>query len=62
MRDLQVGDIVQSRGSGMAYIVTANYGDYAIAVRTAHVTNPIEWKLVKHNNNIMLRSERSERR
>ena len=58
VRDLQAGDIVQSRGSGMAYIVTANYGDCAIAVRTAHVTNPSEWILVRPNKEISVKESR----
>ena len=57
VQDLQPGDIVQSRASGIAYIVTDNHGDFAIAVRTAHVTNPGEWKLVKPNAEHHARSE-----
>ena len=40
------GDIIQS-ASGQGYVVTANYGDWKIAVRTVTVTNPKEWKLAR---------------
>ena len=46
VQDLRPGDIVQHVITGMSYVVTDNYGEYAIAVRTAHITNPSEWKLV----------------
>lgn len=43
---LKPGDIIQHRSTGESYVVTANYGDYAIAVRTVHVSNPDEWLVV----------------
>lgn len=43
---LQPGDIIRHKGSGDAMIITANYGDHAIAVRTQHVSNPFEWLFV----------------
>ena len=46
-RNLQVGDIVRGRISGMAFIVTDNYGDRAVAVRVVELTNPCEWLLVR---------------
>lgn len=45
--DLQPGMIIQHKGSGQGYIVTANYGKYAFAVQTMHVSNPDEWLIVK---------------
>lgn len=43
---LRPGDIIQHLATGESYVVTANYGDYAIAVRTVHVSNPDEWLVV----------------
>lgn len=43
---LQPGDIIRHRGAAEAMVITANYGDHAIAVRTQLVTNPSEWLLV----------------
>ena len=47
VQNLREGNIIQHRLTGQTYVVTANYGKYAIAVRTMHVSNPAEWKLVK---------------
>ena len=44
---LDRGDVIQNRGSGLTYVVIANYGDRAVAVRTLTVTNPDEWELMK---------------
>ncbi len=44
---LQVGDIIRSRSSGQAYVITANYRDRIIAVRTVDVTNASEWVLAR---------------
>lgn len=43
---LKQGDIVRGKLSGESYVVTANYGDYVIAVRTAHLAQPSEWDLI----------------
>lgn len=45
--ELKTGDVVQGKSSGLSYVVTDNYGDHAIAVRTMHVSNPSEWLLVE---------------
>lgn len=45
--DLESGDIVVGKSSGLSYVVTDNYGDYVIAVRTQHITNPLEWEVIK---------------
>ena len=45
--DLKPGMIIRHKGSSEGYIVTANYGNYAFAVRTMHVSNPSEWLIVK---------------
>jgi hypothetical protein len=46
-KNLRYGDIVRSQAGGESYIVTANYGGRVTAVRTADLTNPIEWELVQ---------------
>lgn len=47
LRDFQPGDIISHKSSLEGYIVTANYGSYAIAVRTQHISNPSEWNIVQ---------------
>lgn len=42
---LHRGDIVRS-ASGRTYIVTAHYGEHAIAVDAIDISNPQEWILV----------------
>ena len=46
MKNLQPGDVVRPSGSGIGYIVTANYHHRITAVRTVDITNPAEWNLV----------------
>jgi len=43
---LKEGHIVRGKLSGLAYIVTGNYGDHVTAVRTVELTRPSEWELV----------------
>lgn len=43
---LQPGDIIRHRMDKDSYVVTANYGTYAIAVRTVHLSNPNEWEVI----------------
>lgn len=45
--ELQPGDIIRHKGGAEALIVTANYGGRVTAVRTADVTNPIEWLVMR---------------
>jgi hypothetical protein len=47
LKNLGPGDLVRFVGGAEAYVVTVNYGDHAIAVRTQHVCNPAEWELVR---------------
>jgi len=47
--NLNVGDIVRSNPTGLAYIVTQIFGDRITAVRSVDITNPIEWELVRKN-------------
>jgi hypothetical protein len=44
---LQEGDIVQEKSSGLAYVVVANYGDRVLVVRSMELSNPDEWWLVR---------------
>ena len=44
---LKEGDIVRGKSSGMAYVVTGNYGSHVVAVRTVDMTNPDEFDLVQ---------------
>lgn len=47
MQNLQVGDVVRMvSGSGMSFVITANYGTRVTAVRTVDITNPREWEIV----------------
>lgn len=43
--DVVPGLVILHIGSGETYIVTANYGDRATAVRTQDITNPFEWRI-----------------
>lgn len=43
---LAPGDIVRAIGDDEGYVVTANYGGRATAVRTMDITHPDEWILV----------------
>ncbi len=42
---LCTGDVVIGEFSGLAYVVTANYGNRVTAVRSVDITNPDEWLL-----------------
>jgi hypothetical protein len=44
---LQPGNIIRHVNGHEAYIVQANYGDHAIAVRVQYVSNPREWLVVE---------------
>lgn len=47
MRALREGDIVRGKSSGMAFIITGNYGERLTAVRSVDITNPDEWEKVE---------------
>ncbi len=50
MANLKVGDIIQSKkDSKWAFIVSQNFGERLIAVRTIEITNPTDWELVVPN-------------
>ena len=44
---LRPGTIIRHVNGHEGYIVIANYGDHAIAVRTKHISNPREWLIVE---------------
>jgi hypothetical protein len=44
---LREGDIVVGASSGLAYIITGNYGDHCTAVRSVDITHPDEWSLIQ---------------
>jgi hypothetical protein len=48
-KNLREGDIVQSKASGKAYIVTENFHNRVTAIRTVDITNPDEWDLIVKN-------------
>ena len=47
LKNLERGDIVRHKLDVNAYVVTANYGKGATAVRTVDITNPDEWILIE---------------
>ncbi len=49
VRDLQIGQIVKNVPDGIPYIVVGVYGERATAVRTADITNAIEWEVLTEN-------------
>lgn len=50
IEDLKPGDIIKGKSSGITYTVIDIYGDRATAVRTADVTNPIEWEVLRDSD------------
>lgn len=44
---LQGGDVVRGLVSGLAFLVTDNFGDRVTAIRTVDIANPLEWVLVQ---------------
>lgn len=47
LSELAIGDIVIGKASAISYIVTANYGNRVTAVRSADITNPDEWMVIR---------------
>lgn len=45
--ELDPGDSIRSKATGIIYQVTAHYGERATAVRTADVSNPNEWEVLR---------------
>jgi hypothetical protein len=46
LRRFQTGAIIRHKNGADGYIVTANYGGHAVAVRTITVSNPSEWDVI----------------
>jgi hypothetical protein len=46
LSDLRPGDIIRPKHGDINFVVTANYGNRVTAVKTADVTNPIEWEVM----------------
>lgn len=44
---LDVGDLVKNKLNGETFVVTANYGRRVTAVKTADMSNPTEWEIVR---------------
>lgn len=55
LSELMVGDTVKHARKGIVggepMVVTANHGDYATAVVTAHVSEPDEWLVLRCGGN-----------
>lgn len=49
VEDLKPGDLIRHRriGDGHTFIVTANYGNRATAVRSVNVTQANEWQVFR---------------
>ena len=45
--ELKIGDIIRHKGGGNPLVICDHLGSEAIAVRTTHVSNPIEWEVLK---------------
>lgn len=51
--ELEIGDIVQHKGSGNSYVVVGNYGTFVTAVKEQNIMNPVEWvKVIKPSNDL----------
>ena len=46
MQNLKRGDIVMGKCSGDSYVIDVTAKEYAIGMRTAHITQPDEWVLI----------------
>jgi hypothetical protein len=47
--ELEPGNIIKSKSAGTIYVVVANYGGRATAVKIADVTNAPEWEVYKED-------------
>lgn len=47
LADLKPGDIVKHHASDETMMVMANYGTRVTAVRTADITNTLEWSVLR---------------
>jgi hypothetical protein len=51
LENLKEGDIVRHKLHSNPVIITGNYKDYVIGVRTYHISNPDEWEVIKKGCN-----------
>ncbi len=51
LKNLKVGDIVRHVDSAHSMVITDDYGDTKIAVRTTELSNGMEWILIKKHTN-----------
>ena len=49
-KSLRRGDVIRGLCSGTAFVVDAHYGDFVIAMKSMHVSNPSEWELCASEN------------
>ena len=49
-KSLRRGDVIRGCCSGTAFVVDAHYGDFVIAMKSMHVSNPSEWELCTSEN------------
>ena len=49
LRQLKAGDTIRSRVSGNAYLVTAVYGEWAVALDTIRISDPAEWLVLRRH-------------
>jgi hypothetical protein len=49
-KSLRRGDVIRNSGSSTAFVVDAHYGDFVIAMKSMHVSNPSEWVLCASEN------------
>ena len=47
IKELKRGTIVRHITDGDSLVIAANFGDYAIAVRTRYISNPSEWLILE---------------
>ena len=49
-KSLRRGDVIRGLCSGTAFVVDAHYGDFVIAMKSMHISNPSEWELCASEN------------
>ncbi len=50
MNELEPGDIVQGKRSGLGYIITERVNNTLVAVRSIVIATPDDWNLVKKSD------------
>ena len=44
---LKRGTVIRHKSGADSYVIVDNFGNYALGVRSVHVTNPDEWDIVE---------------